>query len=99
MNSEDTLQQAILCLRELNTKTLSKDKSNPTPEEFFISSTAPSILSLLRVTLRCVQLDPDSANTVNGYAREVHLAKAVISACKPPYKDLLEEPFDDNSDV
>jgi hypothetical protein len=99
MTAEDILQQAILCLRELNTKTLSKDKINLSPEEFFISSTAPSILALLRVTLRCVQIDPESVNSVNGYARELNLAKAVISACTPIYKELLEQPFDDNSDV
>lgn len=84
-NDEQIVQDAIAELRRMQSQlVLGTTPEEVGPYQRFSIRTIPSILSILRVTLRVLQLDPDAAKTVNGYANEVNLARAII-------KDATEE--------
>lgn len=99
MTDEEVLQQAIAKIRLMSSQYSSASKTQLSPEEDYILTISPNILSILRVALKCIQIEPELAKSVNGYAREVQLAKSIIY--KKP-EELVEEPegiFDDNSDI
>lgn len=88
INNEQIIQSAISELRRMQSELV----LNTTPEEVgpyqrFSIRTIPSLLSILRVTLRIIQLDPESANSVNGYANEVNLARAIIQDATEEQKE------------
>lgn len=99
MNNEQIIQAAIAELRRMQSElVLNTTPAEVGPYQRFSIRTIPAILSILRVTLKVIQIDPDSANTVNGYANEINLARAVIQFMTEDQKEYYVEDLPQQED-
>jgi hypothetical protein len=78
----EVLQQAIVILRTKQGELSALSQNKLTPEQTYVLVTSPALLSILRVTLKVLQISPRDVSTT-GYGHEINLAKAIISASAP----------------
>lgn len=95
MNNEQIIQGSIEKLRKMQSSYLVQDHENLSVGERMLKDSIPATLTVLRVALRAIQLDPTQADTTTGYRNEINLARAIVMSGVGPAPELIEDPQDD----
>jgi len=94
MNDEETLQKSIEELRKIQTRLSIEHVEAAGPDSQYVLRTIPATLAILRVALKCIQIDP-TATTRSGYGHEINLARAIISSQREKEIEYQEQEEDD----
>jgi len=95
MNNEQIIQSSIEKLRKIQFGYVTQDHKTLSTGDILLKDSIPATLTLLRVALRAIQIDPKAAETTTGYRNEISLAKAIIMSGVRPVPELEEYPQDD----
>lgn len=95
MNAEQVIQRSIEKLRKMQSSYLTTEQTDLSTGDQLLKDSIPATLTLLRVALRAIQLDPKQAETTTGYRNEISLAKAILLSGVEQPTELVEDIQDD----
>jgi hypothetical protein len=95
MNNEQTIQSSIEKLRKMQSSYLLQNHETLSVGDKMLKDSIPATLTLLRVALRAIQLDPIQGDTTTGYRNEINLARAILMSGVVQPIELLEDTNDD----
>jgi hypothetical protein len=96
MNNEQIVQGSIEKLRKMQSGYLLQSHESLSVGEKMLKDSIPATLTLLRVALRAIQLDPAHGETTTGYRNEINLARSILMSgvvhIPEPIEDYQDDP-------